>query len=376
MIRTYKRKLILTKAQEKRILSWLGTCRMIYNMGLDIRISAWRNKQENVDKYELMRQVTSIRDIEWIKDVNADCLQLVVKRLDKSYKSFFKGGGFPKFASKRTFRSIQFKNIVEVKNRLIRLPSIGWLKTFNDTEIIGTPKTATIIKEPTGFFICIQCDNVPAKFESENQTIGLDMGLSHFCVDSNGCFIENPKHFKKYERQLRVENRSLARKKKGSNSWKKQAAKLALLHHKIGNVRRDFLHKESTKIAKLYHTVYMEDLNIQGMVKNRNLSKHILDAGWGMFKTMLEYKTTVVKVDPKYTSQQCNQCGHISKDNRKSQSQFECVKCGHKDNADINASHNIKSKGITLSRERSSIEQALALESINTDMSVIMDKHQ
>lgn len=184
-----------------------------------------------------------------------------------------------------------------------------------------------------------------------------------------GFFIENPKHFAKHERRLRIENRSLARKKKGSNSWNKQAKKLALLHHKIGNIRKDFLHKESTKIAKSNSMVYIENLNIKGMAKNGKLAKHILDAGWGIFGQMLSYKTKVEKVNAAYTSQQCNNCGHIAKENRKNQSKFECVICGHKVNADINASENIKSKGITLSRERSSVEQALALESINTGMS-------
>jgi putative transposase len=381
MIRTYKRKLILTKRQSNRIASWIGACRVLYNLGMEIKISAYKSTGKSVNSYSLINQLPELKkEYDWIKDVPAQTLQSSLERLENSYENFFrnfkKGGGYPKFATKRKYKSIIFKQntqnrvaAIRVKNNKIRLPKIGFLKMFKDSEIKGDIKTVTIKIEPTGFFICIQCDNVPTKFDSENQTIGLDMGLSHFCVDSNGFFIENPKHFAKHERRLRIENRSLARKKKGSNSWNKQAKKLALLHHKIGNIRKDFLHKESTKIAKSNSMVYIENLNIKGMAKNGKLAKHILDAGWGIFGQMLSYKTKVEKVNAAYTSQQCNNCGHIAKENRKNQSKFECVICGHKVNADINASENIKSKGITLSRERSSVEQALALESINTGMS-------
>lgn len=351
MVRTYKRKLILSSKQISRINSWIGCCRLVYNMGLEIQIRSYKAGKGKIHKYELMKQITQIRhEYDWIEDVVAASLHQTMDRLDRAYKKFFNGAGFPKFATKKDYRSIGFKYVGKISGNTVTIEKLGKLKFFKDSAIIGTPKTATIIKEPTGYFVCIQCEDVPKKFESENQAIGLDMGLSHFCIDSNGNFISNPRHFKKYERQLRIENRSLARKKKGSNSWKKQAKKLALLHHKIGNVRRDFLHKESTKIAKSYSTVFVEDLNIRGMSKNQNLSKHILDAGWGMFRTMLEYKTNVVRVDPKYTSQTCNQCGTVDSISRISQSKFKCTVCGHEANADVNAAKNILSKGIALSR--------------------------
>jgi len=348
MIRTYKRKLILTKAQSNTIMSWIGACRVVYNIGLEIKIETYKKTQKSVNKFELMKQLPELKkEVSWIKDVPSQTLQSVIEKLDKSYQNFFRGAGFPKFASKRNFKSILLKE-VSIDGRYVKIPKIGKLKMFKDSEILGTPKTATIKIEPTGFFICIQCENVPKKFNSENQTIGLDMGITHFCIDSNGGMIANPKHFKKYERQLRVENRSLARKKKGSNCWVKQAKKLSLLHHKIGNVRKDFLQKESTIIAKANSVVYMEDLKVSNMARNKNLSKHILDCGWGMFRTMLEYKTEVVKVDPKYTSQTCFVCGTKDSESRISQSEFCCTNCGHKDNADINASKNIKSRGTAL----------------------------
>jgi putative transposase len=364
---THKRKLILTKSQESRINSWIWVCRMVYNMGLEIRKEAWKNKQQSVSVFELLRQIKSIRDVEWVKDAPANSLHCSIKKLDTAYKNFFRshksGTGFPRFKSKRNYNSITFRQdsgVLRAINNTVNIPKIGKIKIFKDSEITGNIKTATIKKEPTGYFVYIVTDSVRnISNQDESQVIGLDMGLASFCIDSSGSFIANPKHFAKYERQLRIENRSLSRKKRYSNRWKKQAQRVALLHHKIANVRRDFLHKESTKIAKNYHTVYLEDLNIKGMVKNQNLSKHILDSGWGMFREMLEYKTNVVKVNPKFTSQTCNDCGAKDSKSRRSQSEFVCTSCGTVSHADINAAKNILSKGIAINRKSEPVGCAL-----------------
>jgi putative transposase len=358
---TYKRKLKLTKAQQERIDSWMGVCRMLYNIGLEIQIAAWRNKQTYVHKYELSSQLKEIRkEYEWVADVPHDTLMGVIVRLDRSYMSFFKqmgsGYGKPKFKSKRDTHSIPFK-ICKTRNGEVWLPKLGWLKIFKDAPINGVPKTATIKKEPTGYFVTLACADIQRNIQNpdENQVVGIDLGVSHFAIDSNGTFAENPRHFAKHERKLMVENRSLARKKKGSSNWKKQAKRLALLHHKIGNVRQDFLHKLSTNYAKSYHTIFIEDLNIKGMSRNKNLSKHILDCGWGEFRRMLEYKTNVVAINPKHTSQTCNECGAVDAKSRVSQSEFVCTSCGVESNADENAAKNILGKGIAYVRERKAI---------------------
>ncbi len=377
---TYKRKLILTKEQGQRISSWIGACRLVYNMGLEIRIATYKNTEKSVSKFDLMKQLTTIKDTEWIKDVPSQTLQNSIDRLDVSYKNFFRtchnGGGFPKFAGKRKYKSILFKEVSLIGNNIIRLPKIGNIKIFKDALIKGTPKTAIIKKEPTGYFICVTCDNINRDIQNpdESQVVGLDMGVKHFCIGSDGIFYTNPKIFKQYERKLRIGNKSLARKKKGSNRWKKQCRKLALLHHKIANVRKDYLHKLSTDFAKKYHTVYVEDLKIVNMSKRAapkqdesgkflpnnqaaksGLNKAILDCGWGIFRDMLEYKTNLVRVPPQYTSQTCPVCGSVNKENRKSQSEFVCIICGHKDNADSNAAKNILSKGIALYRQHEAL---------------------
>ena len=324
-----------------------------------MKISAYKSLGKNVSSFDLMKQLPEVKkDYPWIKDVPSQSLQSVFDRLDKSYQSFFKGAGFPKWASKKTYKSIHLKS-VSVSEHTVIVPKMGSIRMFKDALLKGTPKTAQIIIEPTGIFICIQCEMPDYKLGGENQAAtGIDMGISYFCVLSNGIMIDNPKHFAKHERRLRIANRSLARKKKGSNSWIKQAKKLARLHHTTGNVRKDFLHKISTEIAKSYSVIYVEDLKIRNMSKNRHLSKQILDCGWGLFRTMLEYKTNVIKVDPKYTSQTCNSCGEKDAKSRVSQSQFVCTNCGTVSNADINAAKNIMSRGAALVRQRSALAQS------------------
>lgn len=372
---TYKRKLKLTKTQQQRLLAWTGVCRLVYNMGLEIKITAWRNKQKTITAYDLINQLPSIKDTDWIADVPAQSLQNSLIDLERSFKRFFKGAGFPKFKNKKGVACVKVNNIrgtaISIIGNRVVLPKIGQLTMYKDSPIEGNIKTATIVKEPTGWFICITTDAVKnISNQDENQVIGLDMGITHFCTDSNGNHIENPRHFKKYERKLRIENRSLSRKKKGSNRWKKQAQRLAGLHHAVGNARRDFLHKQSTEIAKNYNTVYLEDLNVKGMVKNHNLSKHILDSGWGNFRLMLGYKTNVIAVDPKYTSQTCNECGCKDSKNRISQSEFACKNCGHVSNADHNAAKNILSRGTAINRKSEPVGCALVEERTNKRMSV------
>ncbi len=360
--RTYKRKLILTKKQEQRIHSWIGVCRLVYNMGLEIKIDSYKKKGKSPSKFDLMKQLTALRkEYKWISDVPCHVLQNSIARLQHGYEKFFNGSNIPKFSSKKTYRSITFPDEVYINNKFITLPKLGNLKFHKDAPILGTPKTATIKIEPTGFFVYVVCDNAPQKFNSENQAIGIDMGINRFCTKDDGSFIPNPRHFKKYEDKLRIECRSLSRKKLWSNSWYKQCIKVSLIRNTIANVRKDFLHKESTKIAKSYSMVYVENLKINNMARNKKLSKHILDCGWGMFRDMLEYKTTVVRVAPHHTSQTCPECGHVDAGNR-SGIEFKCLKCSHEDHADVVGAKNVRSRGTALVRQREAVACASNLE--------------
>jgi putative transposase len=362
-IKTYKYKLRLSKNQTQRVSGWIGTSRFIYNLALETKICAW-SYGVSLNKFELMKQLTDLKEIEWIKDVPSQSLQDVIERLDKAYQSFFKGSGFPKWAKKDEYKSITLKGIKQTENGFI-FPKLGFVKLFKDRMPDGALKTAIIVKEQNTYFLSVTFESETKNIfpVSENQVIGLDMGVSYFLVDSDGCFVENPRHTKKYERKLRVENRALARKKKGSKSRQRQKEKLSKLHKKIANTRKDFLHKVSTRYVRQNHIIICEDLKVINMIKFGNLSKHIADASWSEFFSMLKYKSfqngrIFFQINPKYTSQKCSNCGHVAKENRLTQSKFKCVSCKHEQNADLNASQNIKSEGIARLRQRGTLVRA------------------
>ncbi|GAA4838042.1 transposase [Algivirga pacifica] len=213
---------------------------------------------------------------------------------------------------------------------------------------------------------------------SENQAIGIDWGVAHFLTLSNGSKIANPRLYQQYQCQLRVAQRSLARKKKRSQNFYKQARKLAKLQAKIARVRNDFQHKVSTDLVRSFDLIAIESLKVKNMSKSAKgdtehhgknvkaksgLNRAIVDTAPSMFFDKLFYKAqwqgkAFIKVDAKYTSQRCHSCGYQSKENRISQSNFECKKCGHTDNADINAAKNILARAIASSRKRGALARA------------------
>lgn len=360
LIKTYKYKLKLSKEQSNLISSWIGTSRFVYNLAKETKVEAYKYGV-SLSKYDLMKQLVELKEVEWIKSAPAESLQNVIERLDKAYQSFFKGGGFPKWAKKEKYNSITFKT-VKKKNGNFILPKIGEVKVFKDRAPEGELKTATIIKEHNAYFICVtfECQSKNLCPTDENQVVGIDMGISYFSVDSNGCFVENPRHTKKYEKLLRIKNRSLARKKKDSAKFKKTKVELNKLHSKISSVRKDFLHKLSLRYVKENSLIVCEDLKVKNMIKFGNLSKHISDVSWSNFFSMLKYKSTYfekefIQINPKYTSQKCNLCGHISSESRLTQASFVCVSCGHQQNADLNAAKNILGEGIAFKRKREAV---------------------
>lgn len=352
MIKTYTFKVKPHRHLEKTLDRFLGTTRTVYNVAKEVREEAYR-KGVSINYYGLSAQLTEAKkEFKWVSEVPAQSLQAILERLENGYKKFFgdlKKGvktSKPKWAKKGRWNSIPFKEI-SIKNRRFRLPKLGEIKVFKFKVPKGELRTATLVKEADGWYLKVVVKSDEEKPKNQG-FVGIDMGLAYFLTTSDGEFVENPKHLFKYLAQLRIENRALARKKKGSSNWKKQKVKLSRLHQKIQRTRKDFLHKQSSLLAKDFGTVVIEDLNIKAMSKNSRLSKHILDCAWGTFFGMLENKMNVVRVDPKHTSQRCFKCGHVDKNNRKTQSQFECVSCGHTENADLNAGKNILKRGQSL----------------------------
>lgn len=349
MIKTYTYKIKPNKKVEQKFNQWLGICRYVYNVSKELKEISYKHGLK-LSAYDIQKQLTDAKQEHFfLKEVHSQTLQAVIDRLDNSFKKFFKGAGYPKWASKKKWKSIPFKSIKTTHNAF-KLPSFGVVKVFKFKEPKGDLKTATIIREADDLYLKIVVDeyNDKVKNRDSQSVVALDMGIKFFAVTSDGEYIENPKHLFAKLCELRVQQRKLSRMKKGGSNWKKQVNIIQRLHLKVKRCRLDFLQKQSSIISNNYENVIVEDLNIAGMSKNKKLSKHILDCGWGMFFSLLEYKTNVVRVNPAYSSQECSECGHICKENRATQSLFECVSCGFIENADLQATFNILQRGQTL----------------------------
>lgn len=350
--KTYTYKIKPNKSLERKFYEQIGVCRYVFNIAIETREESFR-KGVKINYYNLSKQLTEAKkEFKWLTQVHSQTLQATLERLENGYKKFYldlKKGvktSKPKFARKDKWKSLPFKSI-KVSNNCFELPKFGKVKVFNFKVPKGELRTASVVKEADGLYLKVVVKQEEQIRESQS-VCGIDMGITFFLTTSNGEFVDNPKHLFKYLKQLRIENRKLSRMKKGGKNFKKQVEVLKRVYQKVSRVRRDFLHKQSRKLANEYGTVIREDLSISKMVKDSRYAKHILDCSWGTFFEFLEYKTNVIKVPCAYTSQMCSKCKHISKENRKTQSLFECINCGFTENADYQAALNLLQRGQTL----------------------------
>lgn len=363
LIKTYKYKLKLSKKQEKLLDSWIHTCRYLYNVALEERITAYQMRKTSISKYDQYNQLPQIKkDFPFVVQVYSDTIQEVLDRVDKSYQNFFRGAGFPKFAKKGVYNSFTFKRHYEIHKDYIKLPKIGKVKYFNSRPIEGLPKTATIKKEGNSYFISIVCETEAPETIVDNQNaVGIDSGIVTFLTLSDGNTVSSPLFLEPHLKQLRILQRKLARQKKGSKSREKTKQKLSKLHRKIANSRLDFLHKTSTDLVNTYSAIYIEDLDLPKMKTiSSDLTRKMSDSGFGMFKEQLKYKMKergkhLGLVNPAYTSQTCSECKTVDKKSRISQSEFVCTSCGFIANADQNASQNILRQGMSESTQRKAV---------------------
>jgi len=373
MLKAQKVRLYPNTEQKQLISSQIGGARYVYNRALALRKYAYSKFGIKIGKFALINHITKLKKRErtsWLKEIDSQAIQQSIANMDKAYQHFFKGGGYPKFKSRHHSRqSYQYPQRVKIDgdgNRIF-LPKIGWLKCKGlRKEFVGKIKTVTVSYEAYQYHASILIDIEEKKtvISHNSKAVGIDVGVSLVVADSNGTKVK-PLDLVKELSKLRTKAQQLSRKKKGSNNRVKAKAKLAKQNLHIANMRKDFLHKLSFQYSE-NQTVVVEDLKIKNMTKatkgtvekpsknasaKRGLNRAITQQSWGLFFEFLEYKLKenggqLIKVDPKFTSQTCNKCGHISKENRQSQSKFVCTACGHSANADTNASKNILARGI------------------------------
>ena len=361
MLKSIKYELNPTNGQKRMLNQAFGNCRFVYNWALNKKIKAYQEDKKTLSCFDLMKELTQIKkekDFEWLNLSGSQQLQQSVSNLDKAFSNFFRAKkGFPKFKSKHNKQSFRIPQSVKINFDEYKffIPKVGWVKFFKDKHIEGTIRFATVSKSTTGrYFVSITFESTQPR-KTGNGAVGVDLGIKHLAITSDGEIFENQKYLKQNLRKLRVEQRSLQRKfKKGlkeqSNNYYKQRLRVAKLHEKVANQRKDLLHKVTTYLATTYETVCIEDLNVSGMVKNHNLALAISDCGWGMFRQFLEYKVKDLRVIGRFepSSKMCNICGDINKNLQLSDRKWTCSN-GHELNRDENAALNIKNWGLRTS---------------------------
>lgn len=359
MFKAYRYRIKPNQEQIQLMESSFGCARFVYNYFLELKKEMYANGQHKLSKYDMDANIKELKEeYPWLKEVNSQLLQAVTANLDSAFSRFFKEKkGFPKFKSKKFSRS-SFTNpqscIIDFESNTISIPKAKNIKAVLHRRFEGKVKSITISKSPTNKYyasVLVETEEqIPDKNElNKNKAVGVDLGLTHFAITSNGEKINNPRFLKKSEQKLRRKQRQFSKMTKGSNNQSKQRVKLAKLHEKVSNQRKNFLHQVSHKLVgeNQVDVLCIEDLNTKGMIQNRRLAKSISDVGWGMFRSFLEYKCEwsgkwlldIGRFEP--SSKTCSSCGYINKELTLKDRVWLCS-CGAKHDRDINAAINIK----------------------------------
>ena len=369
IVKGYKYRIYPTEEQKMQINKTFGCCRFVYNLFLDMRIELYKTEQKSMSKTECNNYCNQIlkKEYPWLKEVDKFALTNSIYNLDTAYQNFFreikKGNnsqGFPKFKNKKnnnkSYKTNFTNNNIEpnfISNQ-VKLPKLGWVKCKFHREFTGKILSATVSQVPSGkYFVSLNIECEHEELPKNNNAIGLDLGISDLFITSDGEVEDNNKLTYKYEKKLAKLQRQLAKKQKGSNNFHKHRIKVARLHEKITNTRKDNLNKISSRIVKENQFIFSEDLNISGMVKNHNLAKSIHDVSWYELTRQLEYKSKwngriYHKIDRFYASSQlCSVCNYRNKEVKNlSVREWICPECNTKHNRDVNASINILNQGL------------------------------
>ncbi len=367
-MKAIKVKIYPKKWQKELIEKHFGCCRVIYNYGLERKVKTYTETKKSIGIYSIQKEIPKMYEEKpWLKEVNSQSLQQSLKDLDSAFSHFFKkNNSFPKFKSKynpkQSFRVPQHFEISKDK-KYIKLPKLKWVSFRDKFDICKNVafRNITISREGSEYFASICYDDkniIPEPFPiEENKTLGIDLGITHLATFSNNTKINNPKHFKKYEKELALEQQRLSNKEsKETKAYQKQKLKVNKIHKKIRNTRKDFLHKLTTSLVKNqdYTSYCMEDLAVIQMEQDNysSMSKAIGDAGWRMLRQMMEYKCKdngknlliIGRFDP--SSKTCSVCGNVYHELGRDEKEWICTKCHTRHDRDINAAINIKNFGI------------------------------
>ena len=360
VIKTFKYRIYPNQKTKKTINETIRLCKNLYNIALEQRISCYKQFEKSINYNHQQNELPDLKnEFPEYKEVYSQVLQDVLRRLDKSFDGFFRrvksGGqaGFPRFQSSKRYNSFTYaQSGYSVTNNWLELSKIGKARVFFHRTIMGKVKTCTIVRKNGRYYVCFSCEVEAEQLPLTGRSVGIDMGLKDFSITSDGQVFENPRNYRKSEKELKRQQRSVSRKKKGSNRRRKSVMILARKHEHVSNKRLDNAFKVAHELVSDYDTIIREDLQIKNMVKNGHLSKSISDAGWGIFFNVLESKAKqtlgkqVIAVDPRNTSKKCSSCGEMVP-KKLSDRVHVCPKCGLILDRDVNAAINILRLGLS-----------------------------
>ena len=367
ILRAFKTEISVTNKQNSLLMQSLGCARFTYNWALNIKKEAFDKKEKIPNAIELHRELNKLKktDIPWMYNSSKSSPQNSLRDCDKAFQNFFtrckkkvKGRkGFPKFKSKKNDKqSFRLDGAISVESGCIKLPRIGKLKLAErdyiptDCKILST----TVSKKAGRWFVSVQVETPDREpTNAINDVIGVDLGIKTLATCSDGTTYENPKALKKNLNKLKLKQRQLSRKKKGCKNYGKAKQKLAKLHNHISNIRKDCLHKITTKIVRENKTIVLEDLKVSNMMKNHCLAQAISDVGLFEFRRQVEYKAKwsnrkVIFADTFFASSKlCSCCGWKNESLTLTDRVFECKVCDNKMDRDFNASINLKNLAVS-----------------------------
>ena len=370
----YQFELRASGAQRRLMRRFAGSCRYVYNRALASQQERYEHEEQRLGYAQLCRQLTAWRHdraTHWLAQAPVHPLQQALKDLERAYRNFFeKRAAFPRFKKRRFTDSFRYPDPKEFRldapSRRIFLPKLGWIRVRLSRQVSGELRHVTVSSRAGRWFVSIQARcTVSAPVHPSSTAIGIDLGIVRFATLSDGTVYEPLASFKRHQRRLAHYQRMMSRRCKFGRNWQKARRKVQKLHERIGNCRRDYLHKVSTAISKNHAMVCMEDLQVRNLSKSAagtlkrpgrgvrvksSLNKSILDQGWFEFRRQLEYKQAwnggiLVTVPAHNSSRECPACGHTEPGNRRTQAQFRCLECGFEQNADLVGAINVLARG-------------------------------
>ncbi len=363
--KAYKFRFYPTPEQENLLHRTLGCVRLVYNKALAARTQAWYEQKQRVSYKQTSAMLTNWKkqeDLDFLDRVSSVPLQQGLRHLQTAFTNFFSGRAkYPNFKKKRNGGSAEFtKSAFKWKDGQVYLAkcleplSIRWSRQL---PLGCVPTTITVKLDPSGrWSISLRVnDTRNLLLKPVTKQIGIDLGITSLVTTSNGEKIANPKNLNKLHKKLRLTQKSLSRKTKGSNNYQKARLKVARIHAKIKDSRLDYTHKLTTQLIRENQTVVVEDLAVKNMVKNHKLARAISDANWSELVRQLEYKADwygreLIKIDRYFpSSKRCSNCGHIVEKLPLNIREWDCPECAAHHDRDINASVNILAAGLAVS---------------------------